>query len=174
MPLFTAPTTAEVKDDCGLTAEQIDRLYHDSDVDTEIAQKISEAVAVVSRRLRRAAAPFPWPFTDSQYAVAYPDYDSDQRTEQVADQQKVASLAAKKLAISYLYRRSGQLQKPYADKADQYAAEYERLMTGEPTDEEDNGLLGEIRWEASVQPGDTTPSEMEHPQSSSADVELYW
>lgn len=128
MALFTLPTPADVLDDSGLRIEQINASYTATDATADIAQKIEETAGVVEMRLLDAARPLQWPFSDSDLATAYPSYTTEMRGDFTSRQSANATLACKLFSIAWLYRRAGQLNPRYEEKADQYEARAESLV----------------------------------------------
>jgi hypothetical protein len=144
MAILTPPTTAEVRDDAGLAIEQVSRSYESGDLDTDIAQKIVEQTNRVEGRVRRAARPYPFPYTADQLAAGMAEYSEAERAAWQTAIQATLTLVVKYFSLAALYRRSGQLSEAYQAKADVYEALGERILTGDPTDDEDTGVIGEI------------------------------
>ena len=155
MPLYTYPTAAETREDLGLRTEQINNLYSDADALTDIGQKITEQANLVESRVRKAARPYAFPLTDAQMAIGLPSYLEAERTAWQVGRQTALALATKYFVLAAIYRRSGSFNEVYTAKAAEYQALGEMILSGDPDDPNDTGLLGELADIVSLAGADT-------------------
>lgn len=149
MPSFDLPSVADVRDDSRLTPEQFSAIYASGDVDDDIEQAIEDAAVEVEGRLQGAALPVGFPLSDGALALAYPEHDSTQREALIDGHKALAKRATTLLALEAIYDRAGQLAPAYADRADRYRADAERLLSG-VENTPNTGLEGQLRKIASL------------------------
>lgn len=116
MPTIPLPTYEEIKADSDLADQQLSKMYGPLDSKAEIERKVEGLASVLRRYLVGRAL-----------------------TE---DEQGTAKVILSYMSLEDLLRKAGQLNAAYSKKADEYAAKWNLLLFGNPSDERDFGLVG--------------------------------
>ena len=128
---FSLPTAANVRVESRLRPEQVSPAFStNADLESDIANRIAGKADVVYSKLKRAAAPYSWPYLDTQVTQAYEDQVTANAAIDTNEQKDMASQAVDKYTLASLYGSAGQLNSAYWRRADEYKVEADAIVAG--------------------------------------------